>query len=58
MVRIGRPKVEHKKVTKSFRVDPRLWELGQTYAMISGKRMTTVINDALVRYLKNPKLPS
>ena len=50
--------VEHKKVTKSFRVDPRLWELGQFYAMSSGKRMTTVINDALVRYLKNPKLPS
>ena len=58
MIRIGRPKVEYKKVTKSFRIDPRLWELGQTYAMISGKRMTTVINDALVRYLKNPKLPS
>tara|TARA_B100000614_G_scaffold192646_1_gene173798 strand:- start:1073 stop:1249 length:177 start_codon:yes stop_codon:yes gene_type:complete len=58
MARQGRPKVENKKVTKSFRVDPRLWELVQADARSSGKRLTAVITEALVRHLKHPKLPS
>ena len=58
MRRQGRPKVENKKVTKSFRVDPRLWELVQADARSSGKRQTAVITEALVRHLKHPKLLS
>ena len=58
MGRQGRPKVENKKVTKSFRVDPRLWELVQADARSSGKRLTAVITEALVLYLKHPKMHS
>ena len=57
MVRLGRPKAENKKVTKSFRVDPRLWELVQFEPMSSGKLVTTVITEALARHLNHPKLP-
>ena len=46
-----RPKVENKKETKSFRVDPRLWQLVQTEAHLNGKRPTDVINEALARHL-------
>ena len=55
---MGRPKAENKKVTKSFRVDPRLWELVQAEAKSSGKRVTSVINEALARHINHPKLPS
>jgi hypothetical protein len=48
---MGRPKVENKKETKSFRVDPRLWELVQSEALTNGKRPTDVINEALARHL-------
>ena len=48
---MGRPKVENKKETKSFRVDPRLWELVQSEALSNGKRPTDVINEALARHL-------
>ena len=48
---MGRPKVENKKETKSFRVDPRLWQLVQTEAHLNGKRPTDVINEALARHL-------
>ena len=48
---MGRPKVENKKETKSFRVDPRLWELVQSEAQSNGKRPTDVINEALARHL-------
>ena len=46
-----RPNVENKKETKSFRVDPRLWELVQSEALSNGKRPTDVINEALARHL-------
>jgi len=48
---MGRPKVENKKETKSFRVDPRLWKLVQSEAHSNGKRTTDVINEALARHL-------
>ena len=48
---MGRPKVENKKETKSFRVDPRLWQLVQSEAQLNGKRPTDVINEALARHL-------
>ena len=48
---MGRPKVENKKETKSFRVDPRLWSMVQSEAESSGKRTTDVINEALARHL-------
>tara|TARA_B100001142_G_C14307787_1_gene645496 strand:- start:176 stop:466 length:291 start_codon:yes stop_codon:yes gene_type:complete len=48
---MGRPKVENKKETKSFRVDPRLWQLVQSEAHLNGKRPTDVINEALARHL-------
>ena len=48
---MGRPRVENKKETKSFRVDPRLWKLVQTEAETSGKRTTDVITEALARHL-------
>ena len=48
---MGRPKVENKKETKSFRVDPRLWKMVQTEAETSGKRTTDVITEALARHL-------
>lgn len=48
---MGRPKVENKKETKSFRVDPRLWKLVQSEAYLNGKRPTDVINEALARHL-------
>ena len=49
--KMGRPRVENKKETKSFRVDPRLWSLVQAEAESSGKRTTDVINEALARHL-------
>ena len=55
---MGRPKAENKKVTKSFRVDPRLWELVQADARSSGKSLTAVITEALALHVKYPKLPS
>ena len=48
---MGRPKVENKKETKSFRVDPRLWKMVQAEAETSGKRTTDVITEALARHL-------
>jgi len=48
---MGRPKAVNKKETKSFRVDPRLWKLVQSEAMVNGKRPTDVINEALARHL-------
>ncbi|MEC7882887.1 MAG: hypothetical protein VYB35_08265 [Verrucomicrobiota bacterium] len=48
---MGRPKVENKKETRSFRVDPRLWRLVQSEAQSNGKRPTDVINEALARHL-------
>ena len=48
---MGRPKAENKKETKSFRVDPRLWQLVQSEAQSNGKRPTDVINEALARHL-------
>lgn len=48
---MGRPKVDNKKETKSFRVDPRLWKLVQSEAETSGKRTTDVITEALARHL-------
>ena len=48
---MGRPKVENKKETKSFRVDPRLRQLVQSEAHLNGKRPTDVINEALARHL-------
>ena len=48
---MGRPKVENKKETRSFRVDPRLWQLVQSEAQSNGKRPTDVINEALARHL-------
>ena len=48
---MGRPKIENKKETKSFRVDPRLWKLVQSEAQSNGKRPTDVINEALARHL-------
>jgi uncharacterized protein (DUF1778 family) len=48
---MGRPKVDNKKETKSFRVDPRLWKLVQAEAETSGKRTTDVITEALARHL-------
>ena len=48
---MGRPKVENKKETKSFRVDPRLWKLVQSEAESSGKRTTDIITEALARHL-------
>ena len=48
---MGRPKVENKKETKSFRVDPRLWKLVQSEAQSNGKRPTDVITEALARHL-------
>ena len=48
---MGRPKVENKKETKSFRVDPRLWKMVQSEAETSGKRTTDVITEALARHL-------
>ena len=55
---MGRPKAENKKVIKSFRIDPRLWELVQLEAKSSGKRETSLINESLARHLNYPKLPS
>jgi len=48
---MGRPKIENKKETKSFRVDPHLWKLVQAEAKSSDKRPTDVINEALARHL-------
>ena len=48
---MGRPKIDNKKETKSFRVDPRLWKLVQAEAKSSNKRSTDVINEALARHL-------
>ncbi len=48
---MGRPKIDNKKETKSFRVDPRLWKLVQVEAKSSGKRTTDVINESLARHL-------
>ncbi|MEE2943528.1 MAG: hypothetical protein VX413_08990 [Verrucomicrobiota bacterium] len=48
---MGRPRKDNKKETKSFRVDPRLWELVQAEAKSSNKRSTDVINEALARHL-------
>ena len=48
---MGRPKIDNKKETKSFRVDPRLWKLVQAEAKSSKKRPTDVINEALARHL-------
>ena len=48
---MGRPKIDNKKETKSFRVDPRLWRLVQAEAKSSNKRSTDIINEALARHL-------
>ena len=48
---MGRPKIDNKKETKSFRVDPRLWKLVQAEAKSSNKRSTDIINEALARHL-------
>ena len=48
---MGRPKIDNKKETKSFRVDPRLWKLVQAEAESSGKRTTDIINESLARHL-------
>ena len=48
---MGRPKIDNKKETKSFRVDPRLWKLVEAEATSSKKRPTDVINEALARHL-------
>ncbi|MDP7051680.1 MAG: hypothetical protein QF600_07130 [Verrucomicrobiota bacterium] len=48
---MGRPKIDNRKETKSFRVDPRLWKLVQAEAKSSKKRPTDVINEALARHL-------
>ena len=48
---MGRPKIDNRKETKSFRVDPRLWRLVQAEAKSSNKRSTDVINEALARHL-------
>ena len=47
----GQTEEDNKKETKSFRVDPRLWELVQAEAKSSNKRSTDVINEALARHL-------
>jgi len=48
---MGRPKIDNKKETKSFRVDPRLWKLVQAEAESSGKRTLISINESLARHL-------
>ena len=48
---MGRPKIDNKKETKSFRVDPRLWKLVEAEAKSSKKRPTDVVNEALARHL-------
>ena len=48
---MGRPKINNKKETKSFRVDPRLWKLVQAEAKSSKSKPTDIINEALARHL-------
>ena len=48
---MGRPKIDNKKETKSFRVDPRLWKLVQAEAKSSKSKPTDIINKALARHL-------
>ena len=48
---MGRPKIDNKKETKSFRVDPRLWKLVQAEAKSSKSKPTDIINEALARHL-------
>ena len=51
--RPGRPAVENKKETRSFRIDPRLWKMVQAEAKSSGKLTSEIINLALARYVGN-----
>ncbi|GIT06351.1 MAG: hypothetical protein CM1200mP29_17620 [Verrucomicrobiota bacterium] len=48
---MGRPKIDNKKETKSFRVDPRLWKLVQAEAKSSKSKPTDIINEALAGHL-------
>ena len=48
---MGRPKINNKKETKSFRVDPRLWKLVQAEAKSSKSKPTDIINEPLARHL-------
>ena len=48
---MGRPKINNKKETKSFRVDPRLWKLVQAEAKSAKSKPTDIINEALARHL-------
>ena len=48
---MGRPKIDNKKETKSFRVDPRLWKLVQAEAKSAKSKPTYIINGALARHL-------
>ena len=48
---MGRPKINNKKETKSFRVDPRLWKLVQAEAKSAKSKPTDIINEALARQI-------
>ena len=50
-MRCGRPPVPIKKETRSFRIDPRLWEMVQAEASFQNKRTTDIIIEALARYV-------